>query len=248
MEDQELLKIFRKHDKIYHLAGSVGVSKVDKDPKSSINNNINLATKLTPLFEQARRHVVFSSTSEVYGNGPFNEEDSTSIGPSSESRWGYASSKLTTEFMLRSCGCPYTIARFFNVVGPNQLADYGMVLPRFINAAKSGEDLIVHGDGSQVRSFCHVKDAVESLIKISEIDKELFNIGNDNQPIAMKDLAQKVIDLSGSSSKIKYVPYEEAFVNKFKDINHRVPDLTKLKHFTGYVPQYDLDDIIKEML
>lgn len=248
MDDKELLKIFRKHDKIYHLAGSVGVAQIDKNPKGSIYNNVKLATKLIPLFEQARRPVVFSSTSEIYGDGPFTETSNASIGPSQDSRWGYASAKLTTEFMLRSCGCQYTIARFFNVVGPGQLGDHGMVLPRFINAAKNNEDIIVHGDGSQIRSFCHVKDAVDILIKSSEKNGELYNIGNASTPISMKDLAQKVIDISGSKSQIKFVPYKEAFVNSFKDINYRIPDLTKLKQDIPHEYQYDLDGIIKDML
>lgn len=248
MDDKELYDIARKHDKIFMLAGSVGVENVDRDPSGTLFNNLALANKLIPLFQRLRnRHVTFSSTSEIYGNGPFNEESNASIGPSSKLRWGYASAKLTTEFMIRASEFPYTIVRFFNVVGPGQLPDYGMVLPRFINAAKNNEDIIVYGTGEQIRSFCHVKDAIDAIIKLSDTNGELFNIGND-EPISIKDLAQRVIDISGSQSKIKLVPYEQVFSKHHGDIYNRVPDLTKIKNIIQYQPKYNLDNIIRDML
>ena len=248
IDDEEFLKIARKHDKIFMLAGSVGVEHVDKDPSGTLFNNLALANKLIPLFQQLRnRHVTFSSTSEIYGEGPFHEEANASIGPSSKLRWGYASAKLTTEFMIRASEFPFTIVRFFNVVGPGQLGDYGMVLPRMINAAKKDEDIIVYGNGEQIRSFCHVDDAVDALIKLSDTNSELFNIGNDD-PISIKKLAERVIELSKSNSKIQLVPYEKAFSKHHGDIYKRVPDLTKIKQKINYQPKYTLDDIIKDML
>lgn len=248
MDDDVLLRLFKKHDKIYHLAGSVGVQLGDKKPKETLYNNVRLANKLVPILDQAKRHVIFSSTSEVYGEGPFSEEDNAGIGPSSKLRWAYSTSKLLTEFMIRASDAPHTIVRFFNVVGPGQLGDYGMVLPRFVNAARAGEDLIVHGDGSQVRSFCHVEDAIDALVKVADIDGELFNIGNDAEPVTMYELAQRVIQLSGSSSKIKLVPYDEVFSNKFVDIKYRVPVIDKLKSSIQYEPKHNLDSIINSML
>jgi UDP-glucose 4-epimerase len=248
IDDEEFLRIARKHDKIFMLAGSVGVEHVDKDPSGTLFNNLALANKLIPLFQKLRnRHVTFSSTSEIYGEGPFHEEANASIGPSSKLRWGYASAKLTTEFMIRASEFPFTIVRFFNVVGPGQLGDYGMVLPRMINAAKNNEDIVVYGDGSQVRSFCHVKDAVDALIKLSDTNGELFNIGND-EPISIRDLALRVVAFTGSQSKITLVPYEQAFSKHHGDIRRRVPDLTKLREHIGYKPKYNLDDIIRDML
>ena len=248
MDNEEFLKIARKHDKIFMLAGSVGVENVDKDPSGTLFNNLALANKLIPLFQQLRnRHVTFSSTSEIYGEGPFHEEANASIGPSSKLRWGYASAKLTTEFMIRASEFPFTIVRFFNVVGPGQLGDYGMVLPRMINAAKQNKDIVVYGDGNQVRSFCHVDDAVDALIKLSDTNGELFNIGND-EPISIKDLAQRVIELSGSQSKIELIPYEQAFSKHHGDIYKRVPDLTKIRNAIQYNPKHNLNDIIKDML
>ena len=247
MDHKELVRLIQKHQRVYHFAGSVGVEYIDKDPSGTLANNLALNNKLIPIFKDARRHVVFSSTSEIYGNGPFGEDDNASIGPSSKLRWGYAASKLMMEFQLRAENIDHTTVRFFNVVGPGQLGDYGMVLPRFIKAAKNNDDLIVYGNGMQVRSFCHVKDAVDALIRVSDINGEIFNIGND-QPITIGALAERVIELSGSSSKIVYVPYEQAFSKNHGDIVKRVPDLTKIKAITGYVPQYGLDDIIKDML
>lgn len=247
MEDNDLLKLFSKNHRIFHLAGSVGVEYIDKQPSETLFNNVALNNKLLPLFQKAKRHVVFSSTSEIYGDGPFYEEANASIGPSSKLRWGYATSKLMMEFMLRASGCPFTIVRFFNVVGPGQLGDYGMVLPRFVQAAKENKDLIVYGTGQQIRCFCHVNDAVDALVKVSKINGELFNIGNDN-PITINDLAERVIKLSGSNSKIVHVPYEAAFSSNHGDINVRIPDLDKLKQHINYLPLNSLDDIIKDML
>jgi UDP-glucose 4-epimerase len=132
-------------------------------------------------------------------------------------------------------------------VGPGQLGDYGMVLPRFVQSAKEDKDLIVYGSGEQVRCFCHVEDAMEALVKVSKINGELFNIGNDF-PITINKLAERVIELSGSNSKIVHVPYEQAFSSNHADINVRIPDLNKVKQHIKYVPINMLDDIIKDML
>ena len=246
ISDAELLNIFNEQDRIYHLAGSVGVEYIDKHPSESLFNNTKLTEKLIPLFQAAGKHVVYSSTSEVYGNGPFSEESETRIGASSKLRWGYACSKLMTEFMIRASNFPYTIVRFFNVVGPGQVGDYGMVLPRFVKAAKEGQDLIVYGSGEQVRSFCHVNDAVDCLIKVTDHPGQLFNIGN-NTPITINELAERVIEETGSSSKIVHKPYQEVFTNNHADITFRVPDLAKLIATIGYRPKYDVIDIINDM-
>ena len=247
MDDTALLKLFGKQHRIYHLAGSVGVEYIDKHPSETLFNNLALNNKLLPLFQRANRHVTFASTSEIYGEGPFYEESNASIGPSSKLRWGYATSKLMMEFMIRASSFPYTIVRFFNVVGPGQLGDYGMVLPRFVHAAKQGNDLIVYGTGNQVRSFCHINDATDALIKVSKTTGELFNIGNDS-PITIEQLALRVIELSGSNSKIQYVPYADAFSTNHGDINLRIPDLSKIKQHVNYAPTHSLDDIIRDML
>jgi len=239
-----------KSDVVYFLAASVGVQHIDKDPKGTLENNIELIQAVIPLLEKYNKKCIFASSSEVYGDGPFLEDGNLSIGNPQVLRWGYAAAKLTTEFMIAASSFPFIIARFFNIVGPGQLPDYGMVLPNFIKAIKNKEDLIVHGDGKQVRSFCHVKDAVDFLLQLEYNNSKefpIYNIGND-QPITIKQLAEKVIELSDSSCKLSMTPYKEVFSENTKDINYRVPDLTKLRRNIMYAPKYSLDDIIKDML
>jgi len=227
-------------DIIYFLAGSVGVLNVVNNPATTLRNNINLVTKLLPLFEKHNKKVVFSSTSEVYGNGPFVEDGDLSIGPPSDLRWGYAAAKLATEFMITSSNFPYVIVRFFNITGPGQLGDYGMVLPRFVKAALAGDDITVFGTGEQVRSFCHINDAVEMLLDLEQKDNIIVNVGN-NQPITVRDLADVVINMLGSTSKVKLTPIGHS------DINTRIPDLTKLHSLTNIRPTHTLEDIIRDM-
>lgn len=234
-------QLVASHDIVYFLAGSVGVANIVNNPQTTLNNNIGLMTKLIPIFEKHQKKVIFSSTSEVYGEGPFVEDGILHIGPPTDLRWSYAAAKLTTEFMITAGTFPYTIVRFFNVTGPGQVGDYGMVLPRFIKAAKAGKDLIVHGEGNQVRSFCHINDAVEILLKLETINGEIFNVGN-NIPVTIRHLAERVIALTESKSQLKFIPIPHS------DISNRVPDLTKLKLMTGFVATYDLDSIIKDML
>jgi UDP-glucose 4-epimerase len=232
---------------VYFLAGSVGVDMIVNQPQRCLTNNIDLITTLFPLFKKYKPKVIFSSTSEVYGDGPFTESNNLSIGSPENLRWSYAASKLLTEFYLTSGNFPYIIARFFNIVGPGQLPNFGMVLPRFIKAAKNNEDLIVHGDGSQVRSFCHIEDAINILLQIQDLEEQIFNVGND-EPITIKELAEKVIELSGSKSQIKFVDPKEIYAENYGDINKRIPDLTKLKRTIIHTNKYSIDDIIKSLL
>lgn len=247
LDEAFLLYLCNASDRIFHLAGSVGVEHIDKDPSGTLFNNLSLNNKLFSVFQAAKKHVVFSSTSEIYGEGPFSEQSNASIGPSNKLRWGYATSKLMMEFMLNAGDSPFTIVRFFNVVGPGQIGDFGMVLPRFMHAAKNNEDLIVYGDGEQIRSFCHVDDAIDALLRVSTINGELFNIGNV-EPVTVKQLAHRVVELTESKSKVVTVPYNQVFSKHHGDINNRVPDLNKIMSMTGYAPRYKLDDIIRSML
>jgi len=241
MDESVLSKLIRKSDRIWWLAGSVGVEHIDKNPEETFFNNFNLNSKLIPLLRNCKKPIIFTSTSEIYGDGPFAEDDKANI-RTDKLRAAYAASKLYTEFALKSMPNDVTILRLFNVVGPGQLGDYGMVLPRFIEAAKKNEDLIVYGDGTQVRSFCHVKDAVDMIVDMVKTP-QTYNVGNSS-PIEIKELAQRVINLVGSSSKIRYVPYNEAFSDNHADIDYRCPDMSKVKHIYNYY----IDDIIKDML
>lgn len=241
-------------DLIYHLASIVGVSLVDKEPHRTIKENLEIALKLFPLAEKYNKKVVFTSTSEVYGelnlrNG-FREDQPLQIKPPTKLRWGYACTKLTQEFLIHSYNFPFVIARLFNVVGPKQKGDFGMVLPRFINWAKNNEDIVVYGSGEQTRCFCHINDCISVLYEMGvydECDGEIVNIGNDSE-VSIMTLAKKVISLTNSSSKIVKVPYENDFSNNHEDIIRRVPNLEKLKKLLGYSPKYSLNDIILDMI
>jgi UDP-glucose 4-epimerase len=248
MDAKDFRKLCVRKHQIYHLASSVGVELIDQEPKKTIFNNVALANKIIPLLDDIGKiPVVYSSTSEIYGNGPtFKEDDMPGIGPSTKMRWAYATSKLMNEHMIRASRMPSTIVRFFNISGPGQLPNYGMVLPRMIEKAQANEDIIVHGDGTQVRSFCHINDCVEALVKASEHHGEIFNIGADN-PVSMNQLAERVIDLTGSRSKIVHIPYSEVFTKEFEDVKYRVPNIDKIRKI-GYTPKHGLDDIIKDMM
>lgn len=247
IRDIDVEPYIKSSDVIYFLAGSLGVAYIDKNPKLSFDNNIGLMNKLIPLFEKHQKKVIFSSTSEVYGEGPFAENNNLTIGPPTKLRWGYAAAKLITEFSITSSSFPWVIVRFFNVTGPGQLGDYGMVLPRFIKAALNDEDLYVHGDGNQVRSFCHVSDAVDALLEMEKFNNEIFNLGSD-EPVTITELAHRVIDIVGTDVRIRYIPYHQVFSNHHGDIMHRCPDLTKVRSMLEFRPKRTLDDIIRDCL
>lgn len=233
--------LIEKHDVVYFLAGSVGVLNIINDPPSTFANNMRIAQNLIPALKKHKKRVIFSSTSEVYGEGPFNEDNNLSIGPPTDLRWTYAIAKLSTEFMIMSAQVPSTIVRFFNVVGPGQMSQYGMVLPRFIEAAKKNEPLVVYGDGSQRRSFCHVDDAVSMLCELEGAPTGIYNVGSYNTTTII-DLANRVIELSGSTSTVKFTELP------CTDISTRIPDLTKIHSIVGDLTTHTLDDIIRSML
>lgn len=234
-------------DVVYFLAGSVGVKKIVTWPHESIMNNVALAAAVIPLVAKHNKLTMFTSTSEVYGNGPFIESESASIGPTDNLRWSYASAKLTTEFMLASSGAPFQILRLFNIVGPGQIGDHGMVLPRFITSAKRNEDIIIHGDGLQYRSFCHVSDALDIIRQLEKAPCGVYNIGND-VPTTILELANTVKEEVKSSSNLITKSLEEVYVKNGGDIQRRIPNLTKLKNTINYNINYSLIDIIRDML
>lgn len=238
--------LFTDHDVVHHLASSVGVSHIDNNPQQSLFNNVELMNRLIPLFEKHQKKVIFASSSEIYGEGPFSETDNASIGPSSVLRWGYAASKLLTEFMISASTFPSVIVRFFNVTGPGQSGEYGMVLPRFIEKAKQNLPLLVYGNGNQTRSFCHVDDAVDALRLIEDNNNEIYNIGTDFA-ITILDLAKLVINTTSSESEIILTPYEKVFSEHHGEILNRVPNIAKLRTL-GYDPKYTINDIIRDMV
>ncbi len=253
-ECSRLELLTREADYVFHLAASVGVDLVVQSPVRTIHNNLAETEVLLRTAAAARTPLLFTSTSEVYGKSQrevFAEEDDLLIGPPHLVRWCYACSKLMDEFLAlassREHGVPVTIVRLFNTVGPRQTGRYGMVLPRFIEAAWAGRPLRVFGTGRQTRCLCLVSDTVEALIRLQRSPNapgEVFNVGNDEE-IAIADLARRVIAATGSSSTLELVPYEEAYAPGFEDMLRRRPSLTKLERVTGFRPRTPLSEIIR---
>ena len=239
---------------IYHLAASVGVDLVVNSPIHTIRNNLHETEVLLEAADQAHTPVLLASTSEVYGKSQklaFAETDDLLIDPPYLGRWGYACSKLMDEFMglayARERQLPVVIARLFNTVGPRQTGRYGMVLPRFIQAARGGLPLRVFDDGLQTRCFCLVLDTVEALIRLKDCPAargEVFNIGSTEE-ISILDLARKVIETLGSSSPIEHISYDQAYAPGFEDMRRRKPVIDKLVNVTGFCPRTPLLEIIR---
>ena len=244
-------------DAVFHLAATVGVQLVADEPVRTIHTTIHGTEVVLETAQRFGRPVLLTSSSEVYGKGtrvPFGEDDDVVMGATRFSRWCYAYSKGIDEFLglayHRQFGLPVTIVRLFNTVGPRQVGQYGMVLPRFIAAAVQNETLKVYGDGSQTRCFCHVDDVTDALVKLtlrSAHAGEVFNLGSDEE-ISMNDLAHRVIALAGSKSLIEHVPYEVAYGRSFDDLPRRVPNLDRIRAAIGFAPKLKLDQIISSVI
>ena len=244
-------------DLVYHLAAAVGVRYILDNPLESITINIQGTEKVLELCTKFKKKVLIASSSEVYGkhlHAPLVETDNIIYGPSSKFRWSYAASKLMDEFSalayFRTRGLWATIVRLFNTVGPKQTGAYGMVLPRFVDQALDNQTISVYGDGSQTRTFTYVEDVVGALMSLMESEAaagEVFNVGGTEE-ISIMDLAKRVIETTGSESKIELIPYEEAFLKDFEDMQRRVPSIEKIKNLIGFKPKTNLNTIIKRVV
>ena len=243
-------------DAIYHLAAAVGVRLVIRQPIGTIETNVGQTSAALGFAAAGRIPILIASTSEVYGKStrlPFAEGDDVVYGPPSQPRWAYACSKAIDEFLalahFRQSELPVVVTRFFNIVGPRQIGEYGMVLPRFVAAALAGKPIEVYGDGAQTRSFCDVRDVVAMLPRLLEdpgCAGGVFNVGSD-EPIEIGALASLVKETLRSRSPIVRVTYEEAFGPGFDDLRHRQPDLTRLRTMTGFSPQVSLEQTIRDL-
>jgi UDP-glucose 4-epimerase len=239
---------------IYHLAAAVGVELVVKSPIHVLETNLHETEVLLEAAAQKGTPVLIASTSEVYGKSQkpaFDEEDDLLIGPPHQARWSYACSKLMDEFLAlayaKEQALPVVITRLFNTVGPRQTGRYGMVLPRFIGAAREGRPLPVYGDGQQTRCFCYVHDTVEALIRLQNSEAargQVFNVGSTEE-VTMLELARQVISVLGSRSEIQFIPYTEAYGPGFDDMRRRRPVTDKLARFIGFRPATPLAEIIR---
>lgn len=249
-------QLVAKSDLVMHMAASLGVKNIMENPLEAISTNLGGSEVVLKAVTRHSKRTFIASTSEVYGKNPkqpLSETDDRVVGAPQNWRWTYSDAKALEEavatIMHKEKGLPVTTLRFFNTVGPRQTGAYGMVLPRFVKAAKENQPLIVHGDGSQSRVFGHVSDAVEAVFSLIENEKsigEVFNIGGQGE-ITIKELAEKVIAQTNSKSEIKYIPYKEAYGAGFEDMQRRVPNIEKIKALSGWVPKRDLTQIISDI-
>lgn len=250
----DLPRIVAESDLVVHLAAAVGVELVIKSPIQTITTNLEETRVVLDACSAGRKPVILASTSEVYGksakNG-FAEEDDLLIGPPHLGRWSYACSKLMDEFLAlafaRERGVPVLIVRFFNTVGPRQTGAYGMVLPRFIAAARAGKPIRIFGSGQQTRCFCYVGDVVESLLRLQANPAawgQVVNVGTDEE-VTILELAQRILKRLGSQAGVEYVPYSEAYAPGFEDMQRRKPLIDKLERLTAFRPGTSLDRIIE---
>lgn len=242
---------------IYHLAAAVGVQRAVEDPLGTIRANVHETAALFEKAAEVRAAVLFTSSSEVYGKAvqmPMREDQDLVLGPTASPRWSYALSKALDEHLAlahhRQCGMKTVIVRLFNIIGPRQIGRYGMVVPRFVQAAVEGRPLQIHGDGGQRRAFCDVRDAVTAMVALLDNPThhgQVFNLGSDEE-ISIRELADLVIRLAGESADKAFIPYEQAYDQPMDDPARRVPDLAKLRQAIGWQPRYGLTQTITELI
>ena len=244
-------------DAVFHLAAAVGVQLVLDEPVRTIRTTIHGTEVVLDAAARYGRPVLITSSSEVYGKGarvPFSEDDDVVMGPTKTTRYCYAYCKGIDEFLglayHKQYGLPVTIVRLFNTVGPRQVGMYGMVLPRFVAAALSGQPLKVHGDGNQTRCFAHVSDVIIAIVLLMNTPGavgQVFNLGGEEE-VSINDLAARVVKLAGSSSPVEHVSYEQAYGHRFEDMARRVPRLDKIRSAIGFRPKHSLDEIIRSVI
>ena len=254
IRDQALVeKLVADSDIVFHMAAALGVKNIMEHTIESIDRNFNGSEVVLNAATKHNKRLIIASTSEIYGknpNQPLHEESDRVVGAPQKIRWTYSDAKALEEAVAHTLhkthGLKVTTVRFFNTVGPRQTGQYGMVVPRFIQAALNNEDIIIYDDGSQSRVFCHVEDAVRAVITLSETDSTIgdyFNVGGVGET-TVKELATKIIKRTKSSSTIKYIAYTEAYPAGFEDMQRRVPDITKIKKTINWQPTHTLDSII----
>lgn len=252
-----LAEMVDESDVVFHLAAAVGVRLIVESPVRTIETNVNGTQLVLDAASKKRKLVFTASTSEVYGkstNVPFCEDSDLVLGATTKGRWSYAASKALDEFLglsyWKEKKVPVIVARFFNTVGPRQTGRYGMVLPNFVSQALAGAPITIYGTGKQSRCFCHVRDAVESILRLVDSGLavgEVVNIGSDEE-VTIEGLAQLVKQRTGSRSEIVYVPYDQAYEPGFEDMLRRVPSLKKLASIAKFSPRTSLPEIVDSVI
>jgi UDP-glucose 4-epimerase len=252
-----LAELIDRCETVVHLAAAVGVKLIVESPVRTIETNVHGTEVVLKVASKKKRLVLIASTSEVYGKSakvPFGEDDDLVLGPTSKHRWAYACSKMIDEFLAlaywKERKLPVIIVRLFNTVGPRQTGQYGMVVPNFVRQALANEPITVFGDGTQSRSFTYVGDVVRAMVALINEPRaigQVFNIGNRTE-ISIRDLALRIKDMTGSSSPVVTIPYDQAYEAGFEDMPRRVPDIAKIGALIGYAPTVELDEILTRVI
>jgi UDP-glucose 4-epimerase len=256
-DDKLMETLVEQSDAVYHLAAAVGVQLIADRPVHTIETNIGGTEIVLEACNKFGKRVLLASSSEVYGKNeavPFREDDDIVLGSTSFSRWSYACSKAIDEFLglafYQQYGLSVIIGRFFNTIGPKQTGRYGMVVPRFIRWALKGEPILIYGTGKQRRCFCYVADLVDAVINLmnrQQVAGKVYNIGSTEE-ITIEALADKVIELTASKSKKKFVPYEVAYGRPIEDMMRRVPNLERIKKTIGWEPKTNLTEALQVII
>ena len=249
-------QLTKDSDLVLHMAAALGVNTILESPLKSMSTNITGSEVVLNAAAKYNKRIIIASTSEIYGKNPkqpLSETDDRVVGAPQKIRWTYSDAKAIEEAMAFALHhekkLPVTTVRLFNTVGPRQTGRYGMVVPRFVQAALKNEPITIYGDGTQSRVFCHVADAVAAIAAMAEIDStigDVFNVGGTGE-VTIKQLAEQVLALTGSKSEITYTPYSDAYPAGFEDIQRRVPDISKVKGAIGWEPSKDLKQIISDI-
>jgi len=257
LNNDRMRDLVPQHDIVFHLAAAVGVKWIIENPLLAIHTNIRATEIVLEAAAPSGTRVLIASTSEVYGKNDrqsLREDDDSVIGSTQITRWLYANTKATDEFLAlayhRDRGLPVVIVRFFNTVGPRQTGRYGMVVPRFVRQALSDEPITVHGDGTQTRCFTDVRDSVRAIAELAGLPAavgQVFNIGNPRE-ISILDLAKLIVRMTGSRSAIRLVPYSEAYPAGFEDMRRRVPNVDRLRSHLGWAPSIPLEENLARII
>jgi UDP-glucose 4-epimerase len=244
-------------DAVFHMAAAVGVSLIVESPVRTIETNVHCTEIVLAAANLEKKPVLIASTSEVYGKSselPFRESGDMLLGPTHVGRWAYACSKAIDEFLAiaywKEHKLPTVVARMFNTAGPRQSGRYGMVIPRFVRQALANEAVTVYGDGDQRRCFCHVADVVGALTALMACDQargEVINIGTTTET-TVRELAERVIAITGSESELSLIPFQDAYGDGFEDMHRRIPDTSKVNNLIGWEPARTLDEIIVDVI
>ena len=243
-------------DLVLHMAAALGVNTILESPLESMSTNITGSEVVLLAAAKFNKRIIIASTSEIYGKNPkqpLSETDDRVVGAPQKIRWTYSDAKAIEEAMAfalhQEKKLAVTTVRLFNTVGPRQTGRYGMVVPRFVQAALNNQPVTIYGDGTQSRVFCHVADAVKAIATIANTPStigDVYNVGGTGE-VTIKELAEKVIAVTGSKSTITYTPYSDAYPAGFEDIQRRVPDISKIKSAIGWSPANDLHQIISDI-